>query len=361
MAATSEGAAPPSVSSAPTRPAGPVELRATERDELALLLVDDEPAILGLMQDILKSHGFSHAHEARDGAQALTMLRESPYDIVLLDIHMPRIRGEEVLQEIGRMYGEDVTVIIMTGYATVEQAVDLLHSGAFDYIVKPFRIARVVASLERAEQRCRYVRALAGAVDLVAALVRLMESKDPYLRNHSTRVRDYAIEIGRALGMDSRSLRLLEYAALLHDLGKSAIDSRILNKKGPLADEEMAEVRRHPAVSRDIILSNRYLARLVPYVYLHHERWDGTGYPEGLKGEDIPLPARIIAVADAYDAMTSDRAYRPAMSPREAVEVLRRNRETTWCPTVVDAFLSIVPEMAYMEDQAGEGAAQTEA
>jgi len=358
MAPADKAGSRPLAGSASAGSWGAVELRAVERNELSILLVDDEPAILSLMQDILRSNGFVAAQEAHDGAQALEMLRASCCDIVLLDIQMPRIRGEEVLRQIGRMYDEEVTVIIMTGYATVEQAVDLLRAGAFDYIVKPFRIDRVVASLERAEQRCRYVRALAGTVDLVATLIRLMESKDPYLRNHSSRVRDYALEIGRALGMDSRSLRLLEYAALLHDLGKSAVDSSILNKIGPLTDQERDEIRRHPAVSRDIILSNRYLARLVPYVYLHHERWDGTGYPEGLTGEDIPLPARIIAVADAYDAMTSDRAYRPAMTPREAVDILRRNRGVTWCPTVVDAFLSVVPAIAYTEEETEHAPAQ---
>ncbi len=330
----------------------PIELTAVARDDLGILVVDDEPSILALMQDILAANRFSAADEAPDGQTALDMLRHQRYDIALLDIQLPHMRGDELLEQIVRLYDDEVTVIMMTGYATVEDAVDLMRNGAFDYIVKPFRVQRVAASLERAEDRCQYVRALRGTVDLVATLVRVMESKDAYLRNHSARVRDYAVRIGRELGMDSRSLRLLEYAALLHDLGKSALDTHILNKVTPLTEDEMAQIRSHPGISRDVIADNRYLARLVPHVYLHHERWDGRGYPEGLKGEEIPLPARIIAVADAYDAMTSERAYRPAMSPSEALDILRRNRGIIWCPTVVDAFLSIVPEMAPLEDQA---------
>lgn len=320
-----------------------LDLMEIDRSELWVLVVDDETTVLQVLKDVLRDSGFANVKCVRDGRSAIEAAKTIRPDIVLLDLHMPGVRGERVLEQLAGMYHDEVTTIVMTSFASVEQAVDLMRRGAFDYVVKPFRLKTLVASIERAVERCRQVWALAGAMDLMVSLVRLMESKDPYLRDHSARVKDYAVAIARAMRVDSRTRRLLGYAALLHDLGKSMIDLGVLNKVEPLTVEEVLQIQRHPVVSRDIIARNRYLSRIVPHVYLHHERYNGTGYPEGLPGKETPLPARIIAVADAYDALTSERAYRPALGPWQALEVLKSERGVLWDPDAVDALVSIAP------------------
>jgi putative two-component system response regulator len=325
-----------------------LQLMDIDRGELWVLVVEHEAAVQQMVAEMLRAEGFTNVRCVGDGRSAVEAAKAIRPDIALLDLHMPGMPGERVLEQLIGLYRDEITVIVMTGYASVEQAVDLMRRGAFDYVVKPFRLKALLASLERAAERCKQVWALAGAMDLMVSLVRLMESKDRYLRDHSARVRDYAVAIARTMHLDSRATRLVAYAALLHDLGKSMIDSGVLNKVDPLTPDEVRQIQRHPVVSRDIIVSNRYLSRIVPHVYLHHERYNGTGYPEGLWGDQIPLPARIIAVADAYDAMTSERAYRPALGPRQALNVLRSERGALWDPDAVDALLSIAPPEAAM-------------
>ncbi len=325
-----------------------LDLAETERDELSILVADDDEAIRDLLSDTLRRRGFTDVTLARDGLEALDAIKRYKYDMVLLDLRMPGVHGVEVFDNIVSMYGDDVVIIVTTAYASVEQAVDLMKRGVYDYIVKPFRLHDVTGALERAEQRCRHLRALAGSMELVFTMVCLMENKDPYLRNHSARVRDYAVRIARSMGMDSREIRLLEYAALLHDVGKAAIDLRILHKPGPLTPEEWALVKRHPVISRDVISPVKHLSRILPYVYLHHERHDGSGYPEGLAGEEIPLCARVLGLADAYDAMTSERPYRTAMAPEEALRLIEAQSGVLWDPDVVAAMIAVAPKVALM-------------
>ncbi|MFQ5810609.1 MAG: response regulator [Armatimonadota bacterium] len=172
-----------------------VDLVGTERKDLAILLADDDEAIRDLVSQALRQRGFTDLTLARDGIEAIDAVRRYRYDMVLLDLRMPRVGGVEVFDTVVSMYGDDVVVLVATGHATVEQAVDLMRRGVYDYIVKPFRIRDVVAAVERAEQRCYHLRELADSMELIFTLVRLMESKDPYLRNHSARVRDYAVNM----------------------------------------------------------------------------------------------------------------------------------------------------------------------
>ncbi len=318
------------------------------RKELAILVADSDEAIRALLSDALNRRGFTDVTFAADGLEALEAIRRYRYDMVLLDLRMPRVSGEEVFDTILTMYGDDVVVLVTTAYATVEQAVDLMKRGVHDYIVKPFRIHEVGRALERAEQRCRHLRELADSMELIFTLVRLMENKDPYLRNHSARVRDYAVRIARAMDVSSRDTRFLEYAALLHDVGKAAIDLRILHKPGPLTSDEWALVKRHPTISRDVISPVKHLSRILPSVYLHHERYDGSGYPEGLAGDDIPLFARVLGLADAYDAMTSDRPFRCAMAPEQALRSLEDESGVLWDPNVVEGLRAVMPRVDLM-------------
>jgi len=325
-----------------------VDLVETQRKELAILIADDDEATRDLLSDALKRRGFLDLTLARDGLEALDAVRRYRYDMILLDLRMPRVGGEEVFDTVATMYGNDVVVLVITGYPTVEQAVGLMRRGVFDHIVKPFRIRDVIEAVERAEHRCYHLRELADSMELVFTLVRLMESKDPYLRNHSARVRDYAVNIARTIGIGSRDIKLLEYAALLHDVGKAAIDLRILHKPGPLTSDEWELVKQHPVISRDIISPVKPLARILPHVYLHHERYDGSGYPEGLAGDDIPLFSRVLGLADAYDAMTSDRPFRGPMPPEQALRLIQDDSGVLWDPDVVEGLLAVAPKVALM-------------
>lgn len=188
--------------------------------------------------------------------------------------------------------------------------------------------------------------------EAIRALVAAVEARDPYTRGHSVRVSRYAVMIGEGLGLTPEQLRILRYAGLLHDIGKLAVEDRILRKAGPLTPEEREAIKQHPVVGAAILGSAGSFAALVPAVRHHHERFDGTGYPDGLAGDAIPVEARILAVADAFDAMTSDRPYRPALARDVACERLIRGRGTQFDPEVVDTFLECVRDLRAKEDRA---------
>ncbi len=312
------------------------------RSELSVLIVDDELFVADFLEDVARSCGLRQIARASDGQEAIDAIEKRQFDLILLDLNMPILGGDDVLNYTRALWDDDPTVMIITGYSTAETAVEFMKRGAYDFLVKPFSTVDLVAAIDRAVERCWQVRDLAGSVEVIETLVRVMESRDPYLKNHSTSVRNLSVAVAQRINLGSREIKLLEHAALLHDVGKFAVREEVLNKKGELTEEEIAELRRHPVASRDIIRPVKRLAPIVPSVYFHHERWDGSGYPKGLQGEEIPLPARIIAVADAYDAMTSDRAYRPALPDTVARDLLREGRGRHWDPRVVDVFLKML-------------------
>jgi putative nucleotidyltransferase with HDIG domain len=258
-----------------------------------------------------------------------------------------------------------VLPIVLTGYATKESAVASLRRGAFEFIEKPILREELLAVVDRAldhrrlrmeNERYRLrleemVRqksaALVEALEQVKhsydftlqVLAGLLDAREHNTGQHSVRVREMAITMGEALNMTEEGLSKLGQGALLHDIGKIAVPDAILIKPGPLTDEEWKIMKTHPEVGYNILKTSPYLADVAELIYSHQERFDGTGYPRRLKGEAIPLGARIFAVVDAYDAMRSDRAYRPAMSVVQAVEEIRRCSGTQFDPGVVNAFM----------------------
>lgn len=330
-------------------------------DEAArVLVVDDEPRLRQLIVRIMAREGFE-CRDAADGAAALDVLAEWPAPLVLSDLRMPGVGGVELLRAIRERH-PGTAVVMITAVADVEVAVQCLAMGAMDYLTKPFHLDEVRARVRQALERRRllvdnraYQRALEARVAEQAqriealslasmqALADALEMKDPYTRGHSLRVGRYAAAIGRAMGVDATAVAHLELGGHLHDLGKIGVREAVLNKRGPLSEEEYAHIMTHPVIGWRLLkplMDDRPAALAV--VRSHHERWDGRGSPDGLAGTSIPLEARVATVADSFDAMTSHRPYRQGLTVEAAVAELRRCSGTQYDPDVVVAFVDAV-------------------
>jgi putative two-component system response regulator len=322
-------------------------------ETIKFLIAEDEAPVQSLLRTVLEEKDCRDIHQARDGVEALESLRRIRPDILITDLRMPRLGGEELARRSLHLQ-PDLTVLVMTGNGTVETAVRMMKEGVFDFITKPFSLETLIASIDRGIERTRALAELHGVREVVEALMTALESKDIYLKGHSRRVSHMAGAMARALGLPKKRINLLEIAALVHDVGKIGVREEILNKPGPLTLDELAEMKMHPQYSRDILRPVAYLREVLDDVYHHHERFDGTGYLEGLRGESIPLGARVISVCDAFDAMASDRAYRSAMPEEVIVDILKKGAGVQFDPSLVDLFLKGLPEMKeshVIEDQ----------
>jgi putative two-component system response regulator len=323
------------------------------------LVVDDEPRLRQVLVRLMESDGFV-CRQAASGVEALAQLCDAPATLVLTDLRMPRMDGVELLRAVRARY-PDTAVVMITASADVDAAVRCLTLGAMDYLTKPFQLeevrARVRQAMEKrgllienrgyqkrletrvAEQAERLEELFLGGIQ---ALAEALELKDPYTRGHSVRVSRYSREIARFLELPADVAHQVELGGHVHDIGKIGVREAVLNKAGPLTDEEYAHIMEHP------LLGWRILApllgdvpRVLNVVRSHHERYDGLGVPDRLAGEAIPLEARIVAVADAFDAMTSGRPYRSGMqlAMDQAVSELERCGGTQFDPEVLGGFL----------------------
>jgi response regulator RpfG family c-di-GMP phosphodiesterase len=282
--------------------------------------------------------------------------------LLISDLRMPQMDGVTLLREVLSRW-PDTAVIVVTAVAEVESAVACLHLGALDYVAKPFHLdevrARVTQALEkrglilenrmyhqeleqRVQEQARRIEEL--SLERLQALVHALEEKDPYLRGHSVRVANYAFRIGRELGLATPVLDLISLGAELHDIGKIGVSEAVLHKPGKLSDAEYRHIMEHPVTGARILGP---LMRDVPaalaIVRSHHERLDGKGFPDGLKGDEISLEVRIVTVADSFDAMTSLRPYRPALSVQHAVQELQDGKDVQFDAGAVEAFFRAFP------------------
>jgi putative two-component system response regulator len=323
------------------------------------LIVDDEPRLRQVMVHLMRGDGFQ-CIEAANGIEALEQLEKYPVILVLSDLRMPKMDGFELLGQI-RIRFSDVAVVMITAVADVEIAVNCLAVGAADYVIKPYQLedvrARVAQALEkrrlilenrayregleeRVQEQARRLEELFLAS--VQSLAEALELKDPYTRGHSVRVSHYSVAIARAIGIDGEMLRQVELGGHVHDIGKIGVRESVLNKAGRLTPDEYEHIMTHPVLGWRILaplLGDTPIALNI--VRSHHERFDGRGVPDGLKGDEIPLEARIAAAADALDAMTSDRPYRVSeMTLALAIEELQRHAGTQFDPQVVAGIVA---------------------
>jgi putative nucleotidyltransferase with HDIG domain len=337
-----------------------------------LLVVDDEDAVRRVLYLKLSREGY-WCEEADGAEQTLHVLQTAPVALVLLDITMPGKSGIELLPEIKESY-PDTAVIMATAVNDIDIAVQCLKQGADDYVCKPFNLDDVSLAVQRAlnkrrlqlelrdyqqfleekveEQVAEIRRLFLGAIE---ALVYALEAKDRYTGGHSRRVTEIAVTLGKELGQSPHDLENLRWGSLLHDIGKIAIQEAIQNKPGSLTPEEYEHIMTHPQVGARIVrpIVN---GRILEMIEHHHDEYDGSGLHQGVAGTEIPLGARVIAVADAFDAMISDRPYRAAMSIAEAVEEIERCADTQFDPAIVTAFLKTVQDGATQAPEHQTGA-----
>ncbi len=310
-------------------------------DNNRVLVADDEPAVLSVIEAILEGRGDCEVDTAADGQEAFEKLSQSRPDVLITDLRMPRMSGE-ILSTRALELHPDLTVLVETGNATLDGAVGLMREGVYDVITKPFVIDLVERTVSRAIDRSRQLRLEPRVDACLESLMNALGRKDPYLRTHGHRVSKYCKLLGQELGLGTEAIRELEWVGLVHDIGKIGVPDAVLLKPDRLTEDEFAEIERHPEYSAEIIAplaTVRGWTDSVDAVRHHHERWDGAGYPDKLKGEDIPFVARVVAVCDAYDAMASARPYQAALDDAVVLERLEGASGTQLDAELVRLFL----------------------
>ena len=265
--------------------------------------------------------------EAHDGPGALEQVRQHDPDLLLLDVNMPGLSGIEVTRRVRESRSHALLpIILVTALTAVDDKVKGLDAGATDFVTKPFDPAELQARVRASLRTQAALSRLENVQDVLVSLASAVEAKDPRTEHHCSRLAHAAVAVARSLDLSEDLVEAIGYGAVLHDIGKIGVAEKILQKAEGLTEEEWVEMRRHPVIGATIIEPLQIGRLAAPIVRHHHERWDGRGYPDGLRGEAIPVGARIVAVADAFDAMTHDRPYRSALSVEEAVEQLVAGR-----------------------------------
>lgn len=332
---------------------------------IPILVVDDEEAIVKVLVRGLTAAGFD-VSSAPNGAAAMTLLNEAGEDrfhALLTDIQMPLMRGDR-LQQLAREQDPDLVVMMITAVEDIDRAVWCMREGVSDYVTKPFQLADIVVRLRSALEKRRlaiqvrdYQATLERRVaerseqlqsqflEALQSLSCALEAKDAYTHQHSERVCTLALRLAdQCCAGDQDLRRQIETAARLHDIGKIGVPESVINKPGRLNPDERQLIQTHPTIGNDILEPLVHDPGVLDIVRHHHECWNGSGYPDGLAGEEIPLGARILAVADAFDAMTTDRAYRNALPLTRVLDIFRQGAGSQWDPQIVCAFLDLMQE-----------------
>lgn len=338
-----------------------------------ILVIDDEEAMCNLLKDSLSEKGYNvvATQKAKDG---LAQVEYNKFDLIITDLRMPEMDGLEIIKQIKKLDPDSVLVII-TAYPSFETAQEALRLTAYDYITKPFNLDQIFFTVRRAvefrllkldnkklmerlekenillekkvDERTKDLKDLyhnihSAYMSTVKALAQAIDAKDHYTHSHSEKVTKYALAIANEMGFSTQEMETLREACQLHDLGKIGIHDYVLNKTAKLSEKEWKEIKLHSSHGAEILGPLSFLEDVIVLIRQHHERFDGKGYPDGLKRDQIKLGARIIAVADAFDAMISERPYRKAYSQRYAISVLKRNSDTQFDAKVVETFLAVL-------------------
>jgi putative two-component system response regulator len=332
-----------------------------------LLIADDDVGVRGVLRDFLS--GEYECESVGSAEEALAILGRGEFRLVISDISMRGMSGIELIPHVLKL-SPDTLIIMVSGSQDVESAVGAMRAGAFDFILKPFDLEHVEMAVRRAlehqrllESKRRYetylermiaqrtseldgaLQSLEGAYrTTLRALVTALETRDAETHGHSERVMSFSLRLGREMNLCDEELTSLEFGSLLHDVGKIGVPDAVLRKPAPLTEPEWYEMRKHPLHGEQILGGIEFLEGASRVVAQHHEKWDGTGYPVGLRGEEIDLNARIFAVADAFDAITSDRVYRVGRSYESAARELEEWAGRQFDPSVVEAFRRVPPE-----------------
>ena len=335
-------------------------LPAPEKD--CILVVDDDKMNLAIARDLLEPH--YDVACVTSGTEALEYLQDNIPSMILLDLHMPGMSGLEVLDKLHTMDRvKDIPVIFLTADTQKQTEIEIFKAGAMDYIQKPFTAEVVLHRVARILELYHYQQSLQQEVDkktaeliesnrkitnlstqVMMALASAIDAKDTYTNGHSVRVANYSRELARRMKKSSQEINEIYYIGLMHDIGKIGIPSAIITKPGKLTEEEFAIIKSHPTIGSEILENISELPEISIGARWHHERYDGKGYPDGLKGDDISEIARIISVADAYDAMTSRRSYRD-MLPQDVVKAeIEKGIGTQFDPVIATYMINMIEE-----------------
>jgi putative two-component system response regulator len=308
-----------------------------------ILVVEDEPHIREVLSGLLGALGY-RLLMAASAEQALDALNVVSPDLVLTDVHLGAMSGIELCARLkADPRYELMPVVILTAVGDLEARVAGLAAGADDFFTKPVEFVELRTRLAALLRVKLLLGQLERAEAVITTLALTIEARDPYTLGHCDRLSRYAVALGEALGLDQDMVRALRLGGYLHDLGKISVPDGILLKPGPLDPIEQERIRAHPGAGSDLVLGLRSMELVRPIMRHHHEKWDGSGYPDGLKGEAIPLGARIISVVDVFDALHTERPYKAALSRSDAVSLLIRETDAGyWDPKVVETFLEIL-------------------
>jgi putative nucleotidyltransferase with HDIG domain len=328
--------------------------------------VDDEEPIRTALKKFLVQQQFE-AYAAGSGDEALAQLRRHKISLMLCDIRMPGTSGIDLVPQALEVE-PDLAILMLTAVNDATSAALCMQRGAFDYLTKPIELADLGRAVQRALKRRETqlenrqlsqwlkeevttrtaelhrerMKAERISVATLEALVNALEAKDPYMRGHSARVADLSATIAHQLTLTDEQVEQVRVAARLHDIGKIGTREAVMNKEGPLTADEFEHVKQHVIIGSQILAPLSHLGSIIGAVRSHHERWDGTGYPDGLRGEEIPVEGRIIGAAEVYDALTTSRPYQEKMTPEQAVERMADLSGTVVDPKVYDALGAVV-------------------
>jgi putative two-component system response regulator len=313
--------------------------RAVTGDAPLVLIIEDEQTQRTLLTRVLEREGYRVIGVA-DGETGLRAIVEHAPQLVLLDLNLPRMDGYEICRQLrADPLTATLPVMVITAHTAPGDMVAALDAGADDFLAKPVQQYELLARMRSAMRLRRAITSLERATQIVAALANAVEAKDLNLVHHCRWLAHHAARVGANVGLRGEELEAVAYGALLHDVGKIGVSEHLLRKEGPLSDEEWLVMRRHPEIGEKICAPLRASRSFAPIIRHHHERFNGTGYPDGLKGEQIPLGARIVAIADAYEAMVHGRPYQPSQPHERVAAELRRLSGAQFDPELVPVFL----------------------
>jgi putative two-component system response regulator len=307
--------------------------------------VDDSNLDRHLLQDELEGEGYL-VRTAGNGAEALAQVAEAPPDVILLDVVMPTLDGYETCR---RLKADPKTILIpvvmITSLSRTEERIKGIEVGADEFLSKPVNRQELKTRVRSLLKLKRHTDELENAETVLFTLAISVEAKDPYTNGHCDRLARYSVALGKRLGLPPEQLKALHRGGVLHDVGKIGIPDSILLKPGPLTTEEREVIKSHPVIGERICAPLKSLRLVLPIIRHHHERWDGSGYPDGLAAENIPLTARILQAVDLYDAFTTQRPYKPAYDIERTFAIMREETARGWWdPTIIETFIRMAQE-----------------
>jgi putative two-component system response regulator len=315
----------------------------SETPTARILVIDDDDQVRGFLRRLLTRAGYV-VEEFGTADEGLEQIRRDPPDLVLLDLRLPDRSGHDVLESIRSDPATRLLpVVIVTGYASSAEKLRAQAAGVTDFVEKPISPDELLPRIQTLVTLKLFADEHEHAEHVILTLARTIDARDPFTAGHSGRVAEYANRVAIRMGLPAAALIDMRRGALFHDLGKIVIPDAVLRKPGALTPEERTVVEEHPSVGYDLLSPMRTMRKALPVVHHHHERLDGSGYPEGISGSAIPMTVRIVTVADVFDALTTDRAHRGAMSESKAFEILRDGVQRGWWDaSVVDELRGAV-------------------